>query len=251
MSHSTRQATTANRPACWCVRLLCASALLAAARAPAQAPPPASLSDSRPPAHATHKRKNSSPATALVRTPQPAPPLPDWPINDHPAPATVAWNNPELRVDASNSSLQQILADVSSATGAEVEGMAKDERVFGTFGPGRARDVIAQILQGSGYNIMLIGDQGQGVPRQILLSPRDTSKVQTPSRPAAEEPEDEAPEYPPYEPPQPQQPQPVAPQVIRPGFPPDGAVPGRLPQQYPQPPQQQQPQPGQPAPQNP
>jgi hypothetical protein len=62
------------------------------------------------------------------------------------------------------------LKDVSTATGAEVEGMAADQRVFGKYGPGAARDVLSQLLQGTGYNVLMIGDQGQGTPRQIVLS---------------------------------------------------------------------------------
>jgi hypothetical protein len=197
--------------------------------------------------HPVHKHKPQR-AASEVRSPAPAPVTPDWPINDHPAPASVTWSSPELRVEAANSSLQQILNDVATATGAELEGLTTDERVFGNFGPGSARDVISQLLQGTGYNMVMVGDQGQGVPRQIILSARNTSKVQPPSHPAPEEPEDDSPDYPQYEPqPQPQQP-PQVPQAVRPGFPPDGAVPGRIPQQYPQPqqvPQQQPTQPGQ------
>jgi hypothetical protein len=57
--------------------------------------------------------------------------------------------------------------------------MAADERVFGVYGPGHARDVLSQLLQGSGYNVMMIGDQGQGTPREILLSPRHTGATET------------------------------------------------------------------------
>jgi hypothetical protein len=57
-------------------------------------------------------------------------------------------------------------------TGAKLEGMGADERVFGEYGPGPAKEVLAELLQGSAYNVMLIGDQGQGTPRQILLSAR-------------------------------------------------------------------------------
>lgn len=253
MSHRTPKPTTVHHRIAMTVTLLSASGVLAAALAAAQTPAAPTLSASGQPPHAIHKKKTSSPSAALTQNAEPVPPPPDWPINDHPVSATVAWNNPELRIDASNSSLQQILTDVSSATGAQVEGLEKDERVFGSFGPGPARDVISQILQGSGYNIVMVGDQGQGVPREIILSIRNTSKVQAPTRPAPEETEDEAPEYPQYEPPPQPQPQPPAnPQPVRPGFPPDGAVPGRIPQQYPgqQPPLQPQAQPAQPAPQN-
>ena len=98
--------------------------------------------------------------------------MPHWPLNDRPAEAFVVWDSHGLRINATNSSLQQILKDVSTATGTKVEGLTTDQRVFGNYGPGQARDVLSQLLQGSGYNVLMIGDQGQGVPRQILLSAR-------------------------------------------------------------------------------
>jgi hypothetical protein len=79
-----------------------------------------------------------------------------------------------LRIDAANSSLQQILKDVSAATGAKVSGMGADQRIFGTYGPGPTREVLSQLLDGSGYNVLMIGDQGQGTPRQIVLSRQPT-----------------------------------------------------------------------------
>ncbi|HZP06105.1 MAG TPA: hypothetical protein VFB43_14480 [Terracidiphilus sp.] len=102
-------------------------------------------------------------------TPAPPPP-PDWPINDKPAPATVVWDSQGLRIDAANSSLQQILKDVSTDTGTKVEGMNADQRVFGSYGPGPANEVLSQLLSGTGYNVLMIGDQGAGTPRQIVLS---------------------------------------------------------------------------------
>jgi hypothetical protein len=91
-------------------------------------------------------------------------------VNSKPFEATVVWNSQGLKIDASNSSLGQILKDVATATGTRVEGLGLDQRVFGTYGPGPARDVLAQLLVGSGYNVLMIGDQGQGTPRQIVLS---------------------------------------------------------------------------------
>jgi hypothetical protein len=119
-----------------------------------------------------HKRA----ATAKQPTPPPqpeappAPKPPDWPANDRPADATVVWNSQGLRIDATNSSLSQILKDISTATGTKIDGLGADQRIFGTYGPGAARDVIARLLYGSGYNILMIGDQGQGTPRSILLT---------------------------------------------------------------------------------
>ena len=72
-------------------------------------------------------------------------------------------------VNAANSSLAQIMKAIAAETGATVQGMAQDQRIFGIYGPGRARDVISQLLDGSGYNVLMVGDLGQGTPRQILL----------------------------------------------------------------------------------
>jgi hypothetical protein len=99
-----------------------------------------------------------------------APKAPDWPVNDHPTEATVVWNSQGLRIDASNSSLEQILKDVATATGAKVEGLGSDERIFGTYGPGSARDVLSQLLDGSGYNVLMLGGQGTGTPSEVILS---------------------------------------------------------------------------------
>ncbi len=52
----------------------------------------------------------------------------------------------------------------------KLEGMDQDQRIFGTYGPGPARDVLSQLLDGSGYNVLMIGDRGQGTPRRIVLS---------------------------------------------------------------------------------
>jgi hypothetical protein len=84
----------------------------------------------------------------------------------------VVWDSHGLSIVAANSSLIQILKDISAATGAKVEGLGVDERIFGTYGPGQARDVISQLLDGSGYNVLMVGDQGEGTPRQIELSNR-------------------------------------------------------------------------------
>jgi hypothetical protein len=157
------------------------------------------------------------------------------------------WDSHGLKIDATNSSLEQILTDVSAETGAKVEGLDNDQRIFGTFGPGATRDVLRQLLEGSGYNFLMIGDQGQGTPREIVLSARSTSIPQQGAKPPSPSEDDEVDE-------QPQQPQPPE------GFPPNRpGFPLRGPQQRMQQMQQQgqqpdtQPnqQPGQPVNQQP
>jgi hypothetical protein len=92
-----------------------------------------------------------------------------------------------LRIEADNSSLGQILSDVAAATGAKVEGLNADQRVFGAYGPGPAREVLSRLLQGSGYNVMMIGDQGQGTPREIVLtSPHGSSSPAAGSAPPSD-----------------------------------------------------------------
>jgi hypothetical protein len=133
---------------------------------------------------ALHAHKHAKPAvatpTATAKPPAPVvqePPKPDWPVNSKPNPAAISWDASGLRIQASNSSLEQILKEVTTLTGATVEGLGQDERVFGVYGPGPAREVLARLFYGSSYNILLIGDQGQGTPRQILLTSRDGKAV--------------------------------------------------------------------------
>jgi hypothetical protein len=214
------------------------AATLLTARTQAAQPTPQTTPDpAQPPVHRRLHSATTQPSAARF-APVP-PPAPEWPINDRPVPATVTWNREDLRIDAANSSLQQILTDVAAATGSTVEGLTKDERIFGNFGPAAARDVLAQLLQGSGYNIVMVGDQGQGVPRELILSARNPNKApQGMTRPSSEDSEDDSADYPQYDPqPQPQTPQPPVP--VRPGFPPDGSSPVRAPQPMPQQPQTQ------------
>jgi hypothetical protein len=122
-----------------------------------------------------------------------------------------------LRIDAANSSLQQILNDVATATGARISGLNSDPRIFGTYGPGPARDVLSQLLDGSGYNVLMIGDRGQGTPRQVLLSRQPTGPAPIPPPSASPSYEDNS-SADVEEPQPPPQPEPAAPNTsIGPG----------------------------------
>jgi hypothetical protein len=126
------------------------------------------------PAHAKqHKKLEVAPVAVLAPPPQPtvAPNLLDQPA----APATVTANNNELTVRAHNSSLAQILHQVSSATGMKLDGLGNDERVFGSFGPGAPREVLTALLDGTTYNVMMVGDLPNGAPRELLLTSRGGS----------------------------------------------------------------------------
>lgn len=152
--------------------LMAGAQVLAAQDAAAPAPPPSRKVVHRSHASATHNAVKSATPPPMAAVVAAAPPDPHWPANDKPNQASVTWDSQGLRIDASNSSLHEILNEVSTLTGAKVEGMGPDERVFGAFGPGMAREVVSQLLHGSNYNVLMIGDQGQGAPRQIVLSSR-------------------------------------------------------------------------------
>jgi hypothetical protein len=218
----TQRFPSALAPILWAA-LAASVVLLAATAAAAQAPTPAAQTQANPPARkaSPHPRPAAvhaeSPAAAETPAPPPVPEAPHWPVNEQPAQAAVNWDSHGLRIDAANSSLQQILKDVSATTGTKVEGISTDERIFGEYGPGRAQDVLSQLLLGAGYNVIMIGDQGQGAPREIQLSLRQARDPKADAarngagnndEDAADEPEDQQP------------PQPVMP--IRPGFGPGG-----------------------------
>lgn len=120
--------------------------------------------------HAPRKKAVSAPVPQPAPPPQPtvAPSLFEQP----PAPATVTAHTNELTVKADNSSLTQILHQVSSATGMRLDGLGGDERVFGNFGPGAPREVLTALLNGTSYNVVMVGALPNGAPRQLLLSRR-------------------------------------------------------------------------------
>ncbi len=123
-----------------------------------------------PTVHAPHKKAVSAPVSAPAPPPQPtvAPSLFEQPATR----ATVTARANELTVKADNSSLTQILHQVASATGMRLEGLGGDERVFGSFGPGAPREVLTALLNGTSYNVVMVGNLPNGAPRQLLLSHR-------------------------------------------------------------------------------
>lgn len=174
-------------------------------------------------------------ATVMVPVSPEQPPTPRWPASDRPTTASVVWDSQGLTVTASNSSLKQILRDVATATGLKVEGLSSDERVFGVFGPGLARDVLSEILQGSSYNVIMVGDLGQGAPRRMLLSIRQAANNAPGARPPTPSGQVEAEEESNEEPEMPEQQENIP---IHGGFQPGG--PPRTPQQIMQEMQQRQ-----------
>jgi hypothetical protein len=83
----------------------------------------------------------------------------------------VHWDGRNIEIQADNASLRQILQEIGLVTGVEVAGFEADQRVFGAYGPGRLDDVLLTLLDGSGYNVLISGNRGVGIPRQVQLYP--------------------------------------------------------------------------------
>ncbi len=204
---------------------LWSAAVLHAQTFPSQAQTP-TLTPKTSHKKATSRTKSSAAQPAPQPMPDPppaplAPPPPDWPANDRPSDATVTWDSRGLSISAANSSLSQILKQVCTETGATMEGLNKDQRIFGVYGPGPARDVIAQLLDGSGFNVVMIGDLGQATPRHILLTSRTqgTTKQGVNNQQPTESDNDAEPEEQAQQPEPPQEPPSPMPAGAAPGVP--------------------------------
>ncbi len=103
--------------------------------------------------------------------------------------AQIVFAGDTLSIHADNSSLAAILRQFAAKSGMQVEGLGGDERVFGTFGPGTPRDVLADLLNGTAYNLVLVGDLSNGAPRQLILTPTGRSGGGGAAAPVADAPD--------------------------------------------------------------
>jgi hypothetical protein len=102
---------------------------------------------------------------------------------DQPAkPAQVQLDGGKLSVKAENSQLSEILHNISAKTGMTVDGLSRDQRIFGTYGPAGAREVLSALLDGLGYNVMMVGTLDNGAPRTLTLTPRTGGSTTTGNR---------------------------------------------------------------------
>jgi hypothetical protein len=77
----------------------------------------------------------------------------------------------QLQITADDSSLNQILRDIGRQTGMKVTGSVNEDRVYGTYGPGRPSEVLESLLEGSGSNMVLRETAGDA-PAELILTPR-------------------------------------------------------------------------------
>jgi hypothetical protein len=115
---------------------------------------------------------------AAVQIPSPlplaqplTPPVPLPPSQLPPHRALITYTGGALSVSADNSSLNQILREISRETGIKISGGVNDERVFGQYGPGTLSQVLASLLDGTGSNMLILYGDG-AAPAQLILTSR-------------------------------------------------------------------------------
>jgi len=87
-------------------------------------------------------------------------------------PPQVTFENNQLTIVAPNSTLADILRAVRKQTGADIEVPAAPERVVTHLGPGPAREVLADLLNGSRFNYVLLGSPSNeaALTRVVLVA---------------------------------------------------------------------------------
>jgi hypothetical protein len=109
--------------------------------------------------HTSRYARKTGPEKRKLRTPPAQPP-------------SVTLQHGQLTVHAENSDLGTILGDVAQLSGMRIEGLDASAHVFGVYGPGNPRQVITELLDGVGYNFMLVGGTEDGAPQELLVTAR-------------------------------------------------------------------------------
>jgi hypothetical protein len=166
---------------------------------------------------ATPPQPSSTLPATQPTTPDP-PSLPLVPSQRPPNRAQITYANGTLSISADNSSLNQILRQIASDTGMKITGGVSDERVFGHYGPAEPAEILAELLDGTGSNMILV-QRDAPEPAELILTPRHGGP--TPPNPNAHAFDDrpERPEPQEVAPAQAVQPNPVAAPNGQPGSP--------------------------------
>jgi hypothetical protein len=85
--------------------------------------------------------------------------------------AEVHYDAGLISVNANNSSLNQILREISRQTGMKITGGVKEERVFGHYGPATPDVILATLIDGTTTNMVLL-QTAANTPEELILTPR-------------------------------------------------------------------------------
>jgi hypothetical protein len=127
-------------------------------------------------AHTQKKTKKQDPLPPLPSGPT-GRPVPQIPLDSiSPVLPQVSYQNGLLTIVAPNSTLGDILRAVHKQTGAEIEIPVATDRVVTHLGPGPARDVMAELLNGSRFNYVLLGspEDPSALTRVVLVAKSET-----------------------------------------------------------------------------
>lgn len=133
--------------------------------------------------HTQKKSKKQQPQLPPLPSGPTGLPVQPIPLNDTPAvPPQVTYQNNQLTIVAPNSTLADILRAVRKLTGAEIEIPSAPERVVTNLGPGPARDVVAELLNGSRFNYILLGSPADNaaLTKIVLVAKTGSQDVSQP-----------------------------------------------------------------------
>lgn len=155
-------------------------------------PPAAQPAQAAPKPKAEPAAKPAKPSPVIPAKPASRASAPSI-LNQAAQPAKVSLASGKLTIEAHNSSLSDILRQIAKAGSMKVDGLpanAAAKRIFGQYGPATPREVLTDLLTGSGYNVIMAGLTPAGTPRELALSPRAARGVSGPAPQPAESDED-------------------------------------------------------------
>jgi hypothetical protein len=97
----------------------------------------------------------------------------------------VTYTNGKLTVKASNTSLAEVLRAISAQTGIVIDfpTSSAGDRIYLREGPGTIRQVLANVMNGSGFNYVIMGspDSPDKLTRVVLAKVGQTADFSTPT----------------------------------------------------------------------
>lgn len=178
LRYCDRDSSVLDRPLRWYHCLLFLFPLMLAVPCPAQSKTQQSTPSSTTAPASSHRRVHLRHHAHAVKkeTPIPAAPPPPLPPAQQPArPAEVSFSQGLLTIHADNSSLVDILTQISRSTGLQIQGLSHDQRIYGAYGPGKLTATISKLLDGSGYDYVIVGGTGSHAPSKLLLTQASSS----------------------------------------------------------------------------
>jgi len=134
---------------------------------------------------APSRKRNQKPTPTVIEPPQPAPvapavqqvQIPLRPEQMPPVPPKVTYQNGLLSVEATNSTLSDVLNGIRAKAGIQIEGIqGAQDRVAAKLGPAPAGVVLTGLLHGSRFDYMILGRVDQpDIVQRVILTPASGS----------------------------------------------------------------------------